>query len=399
MNTSEHKDSPGHCTLTGLGYLPLPDESTFSSLMRLGWLNVFNRRELADYCIGTDKTVPNFANFSPPKWLRSELALRSLGWELPNNIEQRIFQQFENEHYIAWNFHQLQFCPLCMEGLYHAVWFQLRRLQRCPVHDCKIVDTCMSCGARSVPYSFDLHVFNTPYLCGNCGNPFSGAPPSTDAHEVIRESSALYESAFVEYHAWLERVDLKHYHLLWPAHDDNGWFGWCDVGSVKAHYFNVVSEMPRDIAPPPRNDLVVLRWRTCMYDDHVSDHRGSSVYENGDEMIRVLQVFLRHMKPWVFAGIPEESVLNIRDKYRASASINPQDYDPRHLAYLIVEYSHDWGLVRGRDNWDICDPGGTGFPRLHTVHICMESMPAYTTACKQNGGVVLPLGFRQTGSA
>lgn len=335
-------DLRGRCRLTGLGYFPLRDESTFSSLMRLGWLNIFNRREIADYCIGPEMAVPNFANFTPPKWLRSEQALRSLGWTLPNNLEQRIHKQFASEYYVAWNFHRLKFCPLCMEGLYHAVWFQLRRLQRCPVHDCQLVEICMSCGAQSPSYSFDSSVFNTPYLCSNCCNPFSGAPPSIDAHEVIRETSSLFENAFVDYRAWLERVDLKRYYRLWPERDGNGWSGWCDVGSIKEHYFNYVSEMPSEIAPISRSDLVVLGWRTRMFDDDESDYRGSSIYDNGDEMIRVLQVFLRYMKPWVFEGISEDKQQSIRDQYHESASINPQNFDVRQLTYLIVEHSHNW---------------------------------------------------------
>lgn len=335
-------DSAAPCRLTGLQYSPLPDESTFSALMRLAWLNVFDRRELADYCIGPGRAVPHFAEFRSLKWVQSDLIFRSLGWTLPNSIEPRIHAKFSNEAELSWNFHNLKFCPLCMEGLYHAIWFQLRNLQRCPLHDCRLVETCMSCGARSPAYEFESQIFDNAYRCATCGKPFSGAPPDVEAHEVLRGGMAQVEKSFAEYHAWLERVDLKAYHRHWPEKPASGWDRWCCVKSIQEHYLHRISVMPSEIAPPARNDLIALCWKTRMFVDDRFDCRNSSVYENGDEMELVLNVFLRCLLPWAFSGVSDTEQEAIRARFDGNEPIYPQDFDAKQLAYLIVEGSHRW---------------------------------------------------------
>lgn len=332
------------CRLTGLRYTPLTDESTFSALMRFAWFNAFNRREVADYCIGPGKAVPNFANFDTPKWLRSEVLIRSIGWNLPNSVELLIHRKFRTMLGRVFTVNRLKFCPLCMEGLYHTTWFQLENLQCCPVHNCGLLATCMSCGAPSPPYSFAREVFDNPYFCTTCKKPFCGAHPSIDAHELIRREEVSFEHAFADYRAWLERLDMELFFLLWPEHECYGWHEWCDINSIQAHFLNLVSEIPQEIAPHPRSDLIELYWRTHMYRDDPFDCRGSSIYENGDEMNLVLRVFLRCILPWAFSGVSTAEQNKIKERYLDDESTNPQCYDEKQLAYLIVECSHRWGF-------------------------------------------------------
>ncbi len=346
------------CRLTGLRYYPLPYESTFSALMRLAWLNAFSRRDLADYCIGYKKNIPYYADFRFPKWVRSELIFRSLGWKLPNDLELVIAVKFSGLLTSIWNFYRLKFCPICMEGMYHSYWFQLHNLQRCPVHDCQLMATCMYCGSQTPPYNFYLKSFNNPYLCAACGKPFCGASPSVDAHEVIRESARLLEEAFHDYRVWLQRFDTESLFRIWPENESYEWSSWCDLKSIRAHYIHQVSELPLEAAPIIRGDLIVLRWNTRMFDHNRVLNRNGSTYDNGHEMRKVLRVFLHHIESWVFKDVAATDLEIIKNRYRAQNQINPLDYEAKQLAYLIVESSHTWsfgprkGVLGDMESWN-----------------------------------------------
>lgn len=352
-----------HCRLTGLRYTPLPHESTFSALMRLAWLNAFNRRELADYCIGSGKPVPNGADFYTLKWMRSESISRSFGWKLPSEVELAISGKFSDLFWVLWSFNVLKYCPICMEGLYHSHWFQLKTLQRCPVHNCKLMVTCMSCGAPSPKYRFDSAVVNSRYLCATCGKPFCGVSPNIEAHEFFRESSGLLEEVFRDYRTWLERFERENFHMLWPEHEYHEWFKWCDVRSIQAHFIHQISKLPSEIAPIPRNDLIILRWRTRMFDEEET-HPFSAIYHNGGEMRQVLRVFLRHIEPWAFSGISAADRETISNRYYEHKRLNPQDYDVKQLAYLILENTHRWPFGPRKGQLDRMSSWNNRIPRV-----------------------------------
>jgi hypothetical protein len=326
--------------------------------MRFAWLNAFNRRDLADYCIGYKKTIPYYAEFRFPKWVRSELIFRSLAWKLPNELELVVAEKFSDLFSTVWDFYYLKYCPICMEGLYHSYWFQLDNLQRCPVHGCQLMVTCMYCGSQTSPYNFDLKAFNKPYLCSVCGKPFCGAPPCLEAHEVIRESAGLLEEVFRDYRFWLQRFDSEDLFRIWPENESYEWSNWCNLQSIRTHYIHQISDLPSEVAPILRSDLIVLRWNTRMFDYNKPLSCDRSTYDNGHEMRKVLRVFLRHMKSWVFKDLAAADIEVIRERYRNQNQINPLDYEAKHLAYLIVESSHSWsfgprkGVLGSMESWN-----------------------------------------------
>lgn len=188
--------------------------------------------------------------------------------------------------------------------------------------------------------------------------PFCGAPLNVEAHEVIRENTGLLEEVFLDYRVWLQRFDPESLFRIWPEDESYEWSNWCRVQSIRAHYIHQISEMPSEIAPIPRSDLMVLRWKTRMFDHNRALKRECSIYDNGHEMRKVLRVFLRHIEPWVFNDVAAADLQIIKDRYRNQNQTNPLDYEAKQLAYLIVESSHKWsfgprkGTLGSMESWN-----------------------------------------------
>lgn len=330
--------------LTGFRYSPLPYESTYSALMRLAWLNAFNLRDLIHYCIGLKRSAPWNRDMGFPRWIKTELLYQSTGWVLPSAIEREIDIKFERRFYSLFSYSTLKYCPICLQSLYHSFWFQLDNLHRCPIHHCSLKKVCMHCGSESPPYRFEREVFDHPYLCRFCGNTFFGAPLEIELHLEMRNNIALLQAAFRDYHLWLERFDPEKLVSLWPDDEMPDWSDWCDVSGIRLHYINQISKMPLEIAPNPRKDLTVLCWKIRMLDNGKWIRRNRLVYQNRGDMLRTLKVFLRHIKAWVFINVSDEEQRSIESRFIKEDFHDPQTYDPKHLAYLLVAHTHKWGF-------------------------------------------------------
>lgn len=343
--------------ITGSRYSPLPHESTYSALTRLAWLNAFSLSDLVQYCIGPKRGLPWNCNMAYPRWIKSELVYKSIGWTLPSGLEREIYSKFENRSLGIFSFFVIKYCPICLQSLYHSYWFQLDSLQRCPIHHCRLVTTCMHCGGDSPKYYFTREVFNHPYLCRFCGKTFFGAPLEIELHLELRNNVSSLKAIFRDYRRWLDRFDREKLASLWPEHEMPNWSHWCDVRRTRIHYINQISKMPLEIAPNPRKDLTVLRWRTRMLDDKKGICRNSLIYYNRGDMLKVLSVFLRHIEPWVFMNVSDEDRRIIETKFLDEDNHDPQKYDPKLLAYLLVSHTHCWefgprkGMIGSMDDW------------------------------------------------
>lgn len=331
--------------LTGLRFSPLPSESSFSALTRLAWMNSFSHRDLVDYIIGKKRNIYHHLGFRCQNWVSSDLVKRLLGWTLPSDVEQEIAYKFDDNQRGVWNFDNLKFCPICLEGLYHSYWFQLEDQKICPLHQCELLTRCVCCGEISPSYHFEPTVFNSPYLCGACNMPFFGADPNIEAHEDLRGHFKTIESAFYNHEHWLARFDQKRFYEYFPKEEFYGWFRWCDRKSIRHFFINQASEIPPEIRSGVRNDLVVLEWRIQMIDGGIRSKRESFIFYNRRQIRCVMRVFLRNMMGWVFESVSATKRIRIMKKFRNEDVHNPLDYDPKHLAYMIVKEFNNWATA------------------------------------------------------
>lgn len=70
---------------------------------------------------------------------------------------------------------ELRFCPLCLRLGFHSEIFQLRGLQSCPQHGCRLQTACPGCQRWMSIYEF------LPALTCRCGHKLSEWTPQTDA--------------------------------------------------------------------------------------------------------------------------------------------------------------------------------------------------------------------------
>ncbi|KAI5913849.1 hypothetical protein [Thauera sp. 2A1] len=165
-----------------------------------------------------------------------------------------------------------------------------------------------------------------------------------ELHLEMRNNIALLQAAFRDYHLWLERFDPEKLASLWPDDEMPDWSNWCDVSGIRLHYINQISKMPLEIAPNPRKDLTVLCWKIRMLDNGKWIRRNRLVYQNRGDMLKTLNVFLRHIKPWVFINVSDEEQRSIESRFIKEDFHDPQAYDPKHLAYLLVAHTLQWGF-------------------------------------------------------
>lgn len=102
----------------------------------------------------------------------------------------------------------VKLCPICIESAYHSYLYQIDGLHLCPIHNCKLIGRCMTCGA---PLSESVKVRTGSlevYQCYVCGEPLSGTPASPEARlhlSSMRESIVIRLSPYI---AWFAGVEL-----------------------------------------------------------------------------------------------------------------------------------------------------------------------------------------------
>lgn len=190
---------------TGMDLVPLPHESSVSVLLRFGWRNALDATILKNNLDGR-KINKKGQSFLVLKWLERNNFSLTAGWNVPSPDEMFALKSFEGVSDIFLS-PILRICPVCIECGYHSYWYQVLDLQVCPLHNCKLMDECLSCGKLLSDYRFCKELFSRPYLCANCKKPISGAPLSLECHLDFRINSQLIETRFEPIANWLLRSE------------------------------------------------------------------------------------------------------------------------------------------------------------------------------------------------
>lgn len=76
-------------------------------------------------------------------------------------LDLRFFSSSDSEGNLKW-------CEQCLAWGLHVAALQMRAVQRCPLHNVALRDTCFWC-ERTIPYEFSAALFDKPFCCPHCG--------------------------------------------------------------------------------------------------------------------------------------------------------------------------------------------------------------------------------------
>lgn len=190
----------------GRNWPPMCSESSFGVLLRLASLNCLKATQTRQFLVGRGGSCSRPDFYRAPCVDAAQVEAK-LGWVwVPP--EQWLDGPIPRLHRLLWA-PQLRYCPLCIQGGFHSIWFQLAALQICPVHGCRIGDACTVCGAPIGPYRWTHEVFERAGYCSRCGSPFAGAPFRQADHVEFYQQRESVESAFATFHDWIGQAHQK----------------------------------------------------------------------------------------------------------------------------------------------------------------------------------------------
>lgn len=97
--------------------------------------------------------------------------------------------------------YQLRYCPICMQQGFHCAVFQMRWIERCPLHDVPLENRCRYCGASN-KYLFIPEAFKKAGHC-KCGMPFW---PNLVADVWPAVDNSAHEAVFGKLLQWVKRM-------------------------------------------------------------------------------------------------------------------------------------------------------------------------------------------------
>ena len=137
----------------------------------------------------------------------SPVTIRRLGWRW-QPAELQLFPSSSRFQLVLWA-EIVRFCPICLGLGFHSIWFQLRALQQCPIHGCRIESRCMACGVRLAPYRLTICERAPAYYCLTCKAAIAGAPLVADDVMEFFEQRECVERAFAPWKRWFHRVQCR----------------------------------------------------------------------------------------------------------------------------------------------------------------------------------------------
>jgi DNA-directed RNA polymerase subunit RPC12/RpoP len=143
----------------------------------------------------------------------------------------------------------LRFCMPCMEEGFHAVLFQFTPIERCPIHQRPLLETCPSC-RKKIPYRLDVSFAAHPYACPHCGHRLLSDPTALARQCYLpsaRHAVFNWQQFFATYVCWY--ADGSH---CWR--DDLGRFQDRDIVPSKlsiARQFDFIGMLQKVLDDPP----------------------------------------------------------------------------------------------------------------------------------------------------
>jgi hypothetical protein len=195
------ESSMTNCAWTGANQAPLRSESSFGVLLRLSAFNHLGL-SVARKLFARNKSPRSGFGFYRTGWIDEHFLNVQLGWTW-QSPEKALVLPLIHLQEVLWA-PALRYCPLCMQGGFHALWFQLAALQTCPFHGCPLTGQCGVCGISLGLYGLAGKLFDHPLHCCHCQSPFAGAPIRlSDSLDIWQQADAI-DASFDPFARWLE---------------------------------------------------------------------------------------------------------------------------------------------------------------------------------------------------
>jgi len=328
--------------ISGLGRNSLPYESLLSSLWYIAWRNAFNAVDLYAY-IGAKRAPSKTDSFIyPPRWIDGSKIAAQFGINLPDAYEINHLATIERCRG-RWLSNTIRACPICLEHGYHSYWHQLHDLYECPVHQCRIVETCQSCGASLPWYGFSKSLFNNPYCCPVCKRAISGTEPFLDFFNEFRSHHNELINNFEPWRKWVEEKERKCKNLC-NASISMDRALWCRHDGMKRELGRICHPTPGSESRFSTAGIEVLSWR-------VQINIGLNQIELRKTRYRywvnpVWAVFIRRMILWIFGSTDNPRIFESRLEFNMRDDVIKLDrISELEIALWILMYAEGISIV------------------------------------------------------
>lgn len=115
---------------------------------------------------------------------------------------------------LGWRFRRV--CPWCLAAGYHSVFYQLRELHSCPIHEVPLTDRCSRCGASTL-YRGSHELSHRTFCCPRCHHSFF--PTEFRGGESnIDLPAQLIERKLGPIARWIAEAEQTHRGDAWRQH-------------------------------------------------------------------------------------------------------------------------------------------------------------------------------------
>lgn len=320
--------------LTGKGLAPLPGESSLSSLWHIAWRNSLGTKELFRL-LSSYKSISKYNSFLDPSyWINSSISGTRLGIELPHPGEVYDLGTIMSCPG-GWLSTKLRFCPICLEHGYHSYWYQLRDLNYCPIHGCRITSECQSCGNQLPEYRFSKDLFENPYFCPKCHAPLSGATPVLSYIKDFRQHFDQLKTCYEVLENWAHGIKGHKCRAIchtasaldrchWRKHEEMLW----ELGRI-------CHPLPEAPLLSSTTGMEVLRWRVQMVVTPWQ-FRPKRISIRYDRINVLWSALIRRLHYWIYGALPSSRFAEVERRYNEEYHhIQLDQWDDRELAFSI----------------------------------------------------------------
>lgn len=104
-----------------------------------------------------------------------------------------------------------RYCPECLNDGYHAIYFQIAGLERCPVHRARLHHHCPSCRQSLPDMRMNFGWFDAPFCCPRCGVLLIDQIDGLHRRFFSDQQSAEYEQAWAGLSQWIFSLNKLNY--------------------------------------------------------------------------------------------------------------------------------------------------------------------------------------------
>lgn len=255
-------DESGRFPLLESDLTPLPHESIYSLLARMGQANVLSGRETLSMLTSWQSSlpIPMLAYGRGRRTFRAiaERLAKTTGWPLESICPREIL--WLDGYHDIWFNKGLVMCPECLANSYHSHWHQLRGLNRCPWHECELIDSCERCGQSLGPYAANSGFLAAPYRCPSCLASLQIAAGKDKGRAALWARRKEIDCAFAPCRRWARKVaiELRSLHSADLGYEDSKLAQWWSKPDALIAITSALTPPPPDSGPPSGNTTYLI---------------------------------------------------------------------------------------------------------------------------------------------